>query len=477
MFAVLALRILVAAAIGLLTFLSRSNLYVVLLVVIGVFSIDIRNILSLKNFTVVYILLVFGVGGSVLHLGRPFIFGDIVAYLVAFLAAYALASLRSTKGDPVDGDARRPNRPASRRRGTLSVKALSNSLAVLIVLNLMFLGLQVLRYGVIGYYQGQSLLNQALTYGAASTIGGAEQILRFGLKYSGIALVILYVRACFEADVKIRYKYPIVVLVALPIMFLSRFDAVVGAVTALAIFACDARTSARRRESADTSEPHRSAAASAGPTITRGLLVVGAMVLAVSTALFIADLRSRFGRNASQRPALTTLASLSSELSPVEAYSDIKTNIGILGHPHGRTILLPAIFKVVPRAWYPDKPPNSGAYYMQVIRPAEFRAGFALPPTFFGDAYLSFGFGGAVAMSLALGALAARLDLGYKRANPRRLPWFLLVFANFYGILRYPISESLAGFLLTLVVWLIADWLFRSRPATTGLVLHERLNQ
>lgn len=476
MFAVLAVRILVAAAIGLVTFLSRSNLYVVLLVVIGVFSIDIRNILSLKNFAVVYILLVFGVGGSVLHLGRPFIFGDIVAYLLAFLAAYALASLRSTTRG--DADPRPPDHRPFRRRGALSVKALTNSLAMLIVLNLMFLGLQLLKYGVIGYYQGRSLLIQAQTYGTADTVGGAEQILRFGLKYTGIALVILYVRACLESDLKIRYKYPVVVLVALPIMFLSRFDAVVGAVTALAIFACDARASARRRESVEPSQPDRPAAeAAAGPTFTRGLVVVVAMVLAISTALFIADLRSRFGHNAAQRPSLTTLASLTSELSPVEAYSDIKANIGILGHPHGRTILLPAIFKVVPRAWYPGKPPNSGAYYMQIVRPAEFRAGFAIPPTYFGDAYLSFGFGGAVAMSLALGALAARLDLGYKRANPRRLPWFLLVFANFYGILRYPISESLAGFLLTLAVWLIADRLLRSKAATTGPVPHERFNR
>jgi hypothetical protein len=468
MFAVMALRILVAAVFGLVTLLSpSSNLFVVLLAVVGVFSIDARNLLSLKNFAVVYILLVFGVGGSVLHMGRPFIFGDIVAYLIAFLAAYALASLRSTRrGADAEG---LPEDEAVRRQGMLSVKALTKSLLLLIALNLMFLGLQLLKYGVIGYYQGQSLLIQAQTYGTASTVGGAEQILRFGLKYSGIALVILYVRASFELGLKIRYKYPVGILVALPILSLNRFDAVVGALTALAIFACDARTSARRREVADPSEQHRSAGAAAGgPTITRGIVIAAALVLAVSTALFIADLRSRFGQNSAQRPALTTLASLSSELSPVEAYGDIKANIGVLGYQRGRTIVLPAIFKVVPRAWYPDKPPNSGAYYMETLRPAEFRAGFALPPTVFGDAYLSFGFGGAVAMSMALGALAARLDMGYKRANLRRLPWFLLVFANFYGILRYPISESLAGFLLTLLVWLLADRLFRTKSEMEG---------
>ena len=71
----------------------------------------------------------------------------------------------------------------------------------------------------------------------------------------------------------------------------------------------------------------------------------------------------------------------------------------------------------------------------------------------------AFGFG-RVAMSLAFGALAARLDLGYKRVNLRRLPWFLLVFANFYGMLRSP-SPRAGGFLRTLVLWVIADLLFR----------------
>ncbi len=194
------------------------------------------------------------------------------------------------------------------------------------------------------------------------------------------------------------------------------------------------------------------------------MITAAGMVLAVSSALFIADLRSRFTQTSAQ-PSLTTLASLTSELSPVVAYGDIKANIGVLGHPHGRTILLPAIFKVVPRAWYPGKPQNSGAYYMSIVRPAEFRAGYALPPTYFGDAYLSFGFGGAVVMSMALGAFAAKLDVGYKRSHLRRLPWFLLIFANFYGILRYPISESLAGVLLTVLVWVVADRLLRPGEA------------
>ncbi len=104
-FAVLGCRILVAAALGSVTFLSRPpSMYVVLLVMAGVFSVDVRNPFSLKNFAVVYVMLVFGVGGAVLHLTNPSIFGEIVAYLVAFVAAYTLASLRAKRNAGGDGD-------------------------------------------------------------------------------------------------------------------------------------------------------------------------------------------------------------------------------------------------------------------------------------------------------------------------------------------------------------------------------------
>ena len=70
---------------------------------------------------------------------------------------------------------------------------------------------------------------------------------------------------------------------------------------------------------------------------------------------------------------------------------------------------LPFLLKVVPRSWYPSKPLNSGAYYMSTVRPAEWAAGYALPPTFFGDAYLSFGTRGAIVACLLLGMLATHL--------------------------------------------------------------------
>jgi hypothetical protein len=186
-------------------------------------------------------------------------------------------------------------------------------------------------------------------------------------------------------------------------------------------------------------------------------------VLAVTTALFVAGLRSGFTPlGAAQPQSSSTVSLLTSELSTAQAYGDIKANIGVLGHPEGKTILLPLVFKVVPRSWYPNKPLNSGAYYMSIVRPAEFTAGYALPPTYFGDAYLSFGFGGALALALLLGALASRIDQAYKRVNLRWMPLFLLVFANYYSVLRDPISESLAGIILMAFVWWVGSSIFRA---------------
>jgi oligosaccharide repeat unit polymerase len=447
-FGAIALRTMAAVGVGALMLADHvSSLSLVMLIVLSILAVDARNPFSLRNFLLVYSVFVFGVGGGVLHLTARPIYRDIAAYVAAFLAGYALASMPAAlRRDRVD----RSRFPEG--RGPLSLLGLEYALVALIAINLMFLAFQFLKYGVVGYYQGQGLLDQALTYGKASAAGGLEQIVRFALSDGGIAIVVLYVRASFESSTPIRYRYPAALFVALPILSLSRFNAVVGSLTLLAIYACDRRLNAR------VESPAR-----APRKVNRGAVIVLGLVLAVASAAFVASLRGGFAnKSGAVGSAPDAVAMFTSELSPVQAYGDIKANIGILGHPHGRTIILPLLLKVVPRAWYPDKPLNSGSYYMSTVRPGEWAAGYALPPTFFGDAYLSFGFGGALLASMLLGLVAARLDLAYKRAIRSRLPWFLLIFANFFALLRDPLSESLAGIALTLLVWAVGNHLFRT---------------
>lgn len=466
----LAVRTLAAVGAGAVMLAAHVNLPLLLLVVVCVLAVDARNVFSLRNFFLAYTAVVFGVGGGVLHLTDQPIYGDIVGYVLVFLAGYAVASMPARTSRSVDQRTlRRSTAPAG--KGPLSLFVLEHALVTLIALNLLFLAFQFLKYGVAGYYQGQGLLNEALTYGQASTSGGAEQIVRFALTDGGIGLVILYVRACFELSRPIRYRYPVALLVALPVLSLSRFDAVVGAMTMLAVYACDGRLTAIGRAPRTSSVPTRPfshprpvPAESAGRHLNRAALVILGLVLAVAMSAFVASIRGGFvNKSGTVGTAPDAVAMFTSELSPVQAYGDIRANIKILGHPYGSTIIWPLLLKVVPRAWYPDKPLNSGAYYMSVVRPAEWAAGYALPPTFFGDAYLSFGYVGALLCCLILGVVSARLDLAYKRRILSRLPMFLLVFANFYALLRDPLSESLAAIILTMLVYGVGNRMFRSR--------------
>jgi hypothetical protein len=430
----------------------------VAVVVIAALAFDGRHLLTLKNFFLAYSLLVFGVGAGVLHLAPDSVFADLAWYTVAFLVGYAIGSLLT--GERRSGGPE-PNGSGSSwtdGRGRVPPVAVEAALLVLIGLNLLFLAVQLFRYGIVGYYRGQALLDQFLTYGQASAGGGAEQIVRFLLRFSAVGLIVLYAQACFDARTRTRYRYPVALLVLFPILALRRYDAVVGALTALAVYGCERRVIARQGRQDDDRAKRVRARARTGLGLTRAAALGGAVVSAVLAALAIGLLRQGFHADTTgASPAETgSLPILTSELSPVQAYGDIRANIGVLGHTRGRTIMLPLVLKMVPRAWYPNKPLNSGAYYMSTLRPAEFDAGFALPPTFFGDAYLSFGFGGALAACLLLGVVVARLDRAYKDTILRRLPLFLLVWANFFSIMRDPISESLAGVLLTLTVWLVA---------------------
>jgi hypothetical protein len=191
-------------------------------------------------------------------------------------------------------------------------------------------------------------------------------------------------------------------------------------------------------------------------------LIFLGLAVAVATAAFVASIRGgKVNKSGSVGAQTDTVAMFASELTPVQAYGDITSNVEVLGHTDGRTIILPLLLKVVPRAWDPNKPLNSGAYYMSKIRPADWAAGYALPPTFWGDLYLCFGFGGAVIGSMVLGVVAARVDLAYRHTILGGIPWFLLLFANFYALVRDPLSESLSGIILTMFVWAVANRIFR----------------
>lgn len=145
------------------------------------------------------------------------------------------------------------------------------------------------------------------------------------------------------------------------------------------------------------------------------------------------------------------------EFSTVVAYHDIKNNIDTLGYQHGKTILGPVIFKVVPRHWLPNKPLNSSGYMMQQLFPSEFSAGFSLAPSMFGDLYLNFGPWGTRGVIFVLGVYACRLDRLYINRTKHKQPLLIWLFAQVfvYGFLRNNLADTISTVLLTLFVYII----------------------
>ena len=473
-FGELALRMFIISAALVLGQLQGTG-FIILIVLVGI-AIDVRNPLSLKNFFLVYTFLLFGVGAGVMHLTTVPVLGDAASFTLVFLVGYGLANFpglapsRRTGGNARVVDPSTPSDP-------LSIPSIERAIYVLGILELLLLAYQFYRYGVVGYFKGRQLVDTFYTYGKADSAGGAEQIVRFGLTYSSVAIVILYVRACFDSPTPIRYRYPVGLLAITPLLLLHRFDAVLGAASTLAIYACE-----RRFHKPHCSTPVRSTqhVSGTGRRNRRGrILVVVAVIVVFCGAIVIGGLRKGLGPTiGGSKPSIPTHTLLTEEFYPVQGYADIRANSNLLGHPYGKTIILPLLFKIVPRAWYPNKPLNSSSYYMSKVHPDIYAAGFGVPPTFYGDSLLSFGYVGALIACLVLGCISARVDLGYKyvsRASGTTI--FLIVFTNYYALMRGAISETVAGVLLTLLVFALANKLMRNAPGTPPKAVNEGLRR
>jgi len=421
---------------------------------------DRGHALSLRNVLLIYTVGLFAFGSALIDVSpRPY--KDMVIYVAAVLTGYTLSSLRRRE--------RGWNIRAARktfRIGADRIYMLETTIVLLIGLNLAILFYNLIQYGVGAFYSGQALLDQLSTYGKASVSGGVLQIAIFFIKYTGVAAVVLYVCTCLENRAKIRYRYPLALLVVVPILLLGRSDALTGAAFLLVVHAIDRRITAQRGAAGAAERQNRTQRVQRRSN--QAIAIAIALAVAFTAAVLIGGLRQESSPAAAQASTLERHAPLlKSELTPIQAYSEIRKNEDVLGHPHGSTIVWPLVLKVVPRALFPAKPENSGAYYLSRIRPNEFAAGYALPPTFYGDAFLSFGLQGAALLSLLLGGIVARLDVAYKKASFARLPAFLVVYANFYGLLRNALSESLAAIVLTALALAVLRRLFGSNVAAS----------
>jgi hypothetical protein len=450
--------------------------------------LDLRHPLSFRNFFLAYLLVVFGVGAQ--HFAPGDLTGsvDLLIFAIAFLASYAgirrWFPRKADKASQALIDTRLP---------TLLVLFVSVGWVALLVS-------QIGTYGFRGFYSGAALAQRIAKYGHLDFANGLLSLIEQGLAILTLASVVLYIKTRVDAGKKPSYLLLSLPLIVAPLLLLRRYEFAMGLLLMLALQPIAARL-CRARYSIVASIP----------------LIAGSIILAFAVSVMVGSLRetavaptksaARTEPSAAQTPGAApdttstvpvsvtpisragadvdailknvqgsmteqrTWDQVYSEMSPIVAYLDIREHPDDFTYRLGSTILPPLLAKVVPRSWLPEKPIGSGAYYNQTRTPGAFASGYALPVTIFGDGLLSFGLVGAVAAAAGLGLLTSRLDGLLDAQTSHGLPMFLIVFYNFYSLLRTDLANSVSVILLTGLIFTVLDrvlHLWIAREASPG---------
>lgn len=400
----------------------------------------IDQIVRLRNWYVGYLALVFLVGGYLYLLDmRPLVF-DTVIYVSVFLFGYRLWSKRAI--------------PLSRESPRASLHALTWVLVALVSVRLAVTAYQALViYGIRDYLTGAALVGQIKDYGRFSVANGWFVIVHYALTFSTVACCALYVRESLVEQRRPRFGLIAGVMVAVPILELQRSAIFFGVVFVAVAYIYTARVQGQ-----DVTRRFIAAAVAAMLAIGAGL----SLGLLRENALFHEGLTA-------QSVGARVVALVRAEVSPVVVYSSFRTDTG-RAYPFqwGRTVVGPLVFKVVPRSWATNKPTNSAAFYMIHYDPKDFASGFVLSPTIWASLYLNFGYVGTILGSFLLGLLSARVDRIFTEKRTPELGWLLIVYYNYYLLLRQDIADMLAVFILTGAVYIALGRLIRKRPSVAA---------
>jgi oligosaccharide repeat unit polymerase len=353
------------------------------------------------------------------------------------------------------------------RRGTITAVSstwtrtiddlLTGTVILLILLQCLVVLVNIRRFGISAYYSGALLVEQIQSYGQASSGGAAYQVVTFALTViTNAVLFFLVTRAYLVGaatagdssnaaqyagrlkNVALRLCFAWLVLV--PLIQFSRSGLVYGAIAYLA-----ARSYLK------------------GRTFSLPLIAVGTVAIAFFSIVGLV-------RESSLGGTAGIGSIFASEVSPWIAYQDIQENIEYLGYQEGRTILIPMLLKFAPRGLVPDKPQNSGGYYMDLMYPDRFDAGFALAPTYLGDLFLNFGKIGVLAGTAILGLLTGVADSLVRRAPERYLGYYLVCLFYYVSVLRDALANSLFNLFSSLIVLfaisVLARALYSLNPST-----------
>lgn len=396
----------------------------------------IDQLVRLRNWYVAYVLLIFMVGGYLYRIDLLFLALDAVVYICAFLVGYWLQGRRSS---PVSGPTRR-----------VSLRALTWFVVAILFARLAVIGYQALViYGLRNYISGAALVGQISDYGRFSVGTGVYVILNSALNFTTVACCALYIRECLLQLRRPRFVLVAAVMIGAPILELQRSYIFFGVVFVGVAYIYTARVR--------------------GENVTRRFAAAAfAAILAVSAGIGLGLLRESAlsnGASGGQSAGGRVAALLHAEVSPVTVYATIRRDTGrVFDYQLGRTIFGPLAFKLVPRSWDTNKPINSSAFYATRYDAAKFAAGFVVSPTFWTALYLNYGYAGSIVGSFLLGVVTARIDLIFAQKRTPEIGWLLIVYYNYYLLLRQDIADMLAVFILTGAAYIVLGRLLRERP-------------
>ncbi len=419
----------------------------------------------LRTWYIGYVVLVFWAGGHLLWPAPNGLLIDGLIYIVVFLVGYWLWARWARAGN--HRELRVPGAGAMgkvllslRRFGyrdgpsdgprivSAPLRVLSYTLVLLVVVRLSVIAYQILfLYGFRNYLSGASLVFQINDYGRLDIRGGWFVIVTNVLNLTSIAACAYYLRELLVQGIAPRYALVMMLMVGVPILALQRSSVLFGVAFVGVAYIFGARVR--------------------GEDVTGKVFAATiAGVFALGIGVYVGLLRENAVNQSPGSGQLghRVLNLVQGEMSPIVVYATFRADVGrVIDYQYGKPIIAPLLFKAIPRNWYPDKPTDSAAFYALHYQPGAFAAGYALAPTLWGALYLNFGYIGTVLGSFLLGIGTARIDSIYVQRRTEELGWFLIVYYNYYTLLRDDISNVLAILMLSAVVYLILHWVMNAR--------------
>lgn len=396
---------------------------------------DYKNIISFKNYFLFYIFILFVVGSSFFYKGETLnnLRIDFIIYSFSFIIGYYFYFIL-------------PKRKIKRKilipEESLKLKLKLEKIILCFIITVYFFKIfTILKVGFINFYSGKLLVESISMYGKENVAATLMKIISVIIDTSLTALMIYYIAICIHLKFKIKTSYLVLIYVLFPLISLSRSGFIFGLLFVLFV-----------------------------NFLIKGNVSFAKIIIFIILIIFIGtffgvirenrikDVQTNYFDNFGRK----IVGMVSGELSPIIAYNEIKENIELLDYKYGKTILLPLIFKPIPRSIWPKKPYNSSGYYMFKLHPDYANKGFFIAPSIFGDIFLNFGYLGCIIFTFTFGILISYFDsklikLIGDNITYMKIGFLLVLFLSFYGLLRNNLPESLFSIFSVYIVFYLID--------------------